>query len=88
MTSMLIFPCESDVGKNLPISYSWFHGDFLDNMVKAHIKREEIWLKSDRYPWQKLWYFRHVHLVGVRKPERMYNRRLRLFDSLVDKIRE
>ena len=47
MTSMLIFPCESDVGKNLPISYSWFHGDFLDNMVKAHIKREEVWLKSD-----------------------------------------
>ena len=45
MTSILIFPCESDVGKNLPISYSWFHGDFLDNMVKAHIKREESGLK-------------------------------------------
>lgn len=88
MTSMLIFPHESDIGKNLQISYSWFHCDFLDGMLKSHIKCEEIWLKSNRYPWQKLWYFRHVYLVGVKKPERMYNPRLRLFDSLVDKTLE
>lgn len=86
MTSLLRFPYESDSGKNLPISYSWFHGDFLDNMLRNHMTYEARW-NQQKCPWQKIWYFRHVHLVGVKKPERMYNRRMRLFDSLVDKIR-
>ena len=81
---MLRFPVESESGKSLPISYNWFHGEFLDGMLRDHMRCEDIWHKN--CPWQKIWYFRHVHLVGVKKPERMYSRRMRLFDSLVDKI--
>lgn len=87
MTSILRFPYESSDGAELDISYNWFRGDVLDGIMFNHITLEMTrWIEKPRN-WQFLWYFRHVHLVGVKKPERMYSRRLRLFDSLVDKLR-
>lgn len=86
MTSMLRFPYRSDFCEHLDISYNYFNGHMLDEMLRNHMKCEEMWLKVPQ-PWQKIWYYRFVHVLGVKKPERMANPRMRFFCSLVDKIR-
>lgn len=88
MTSMLRFPkgYENDGGL-VGITYNWYKGDFLYNLVVRQILDEVVVQERDcSLPWQHLWYQRHLNLVGVRKPERMYNSRVRLFGSLVDYI--
>ena len=91
MTEMVSLPKEREDKKNLSgVGMFYFFGHFLEELSMGFF--ENSWyvqsLRRVKIPWKYFFYHMYRDVLGVKKPERHFRMRSRLFCSLTDGVFE